>query len=347
MNNKEKFLWLSFGNSLIEHNIITREQSDYKYTYYLFDKIKIYSKKIHLSSNSKPIEYKYKVSVIVPVYNVEQYIERCLNSIINQSLKNIEIICINDGSTDSSLSKLEKYREIDNRIKIINQENQGLSAARNNGLKIANGEYVGYVDSDDWISSNFFELLYNNAKKYNADIACGEIKRINNDYLEKDFFVIKKKKISKKSRIKFNLCNIPKYNYVSNKIYRKDALISSRIEFPKGRNFEDIVWTPRVVNKLGALVTVPNAIYYYFVNNNSITEVFDDKSKKDFFYAVNDAVSYIVDNKIKCNMNSYTAKSRKKYVLLGITILDIKKWDSMTLYRFLGIPIFISYRINN
>ncbi|MEA4957107.1 Undecaprenyl-phosphate 4-deoxy-4-formamido-L-arabinose transferase [bioreactor metagenome] len=111
-----------------------------------------------------------KVSVIVPVYNVEKYLEECLDSIVNQSLKDIEIICVNDGSTDNSLNILEKYSKKDNRIKIITKENGGLGPARKNGLDCSSGEYIFFVDSDDWLSLDALENLYNNAKNNNSDI---------------------------------------------------------------------------------------------------------------------------------------------------------------------------------
>ena len=101
-----------------------------------------------------------KVSIIVPVYNVEKYLERCLDSLINQTLTNIEIVCINDGSTDNSGKILDDYAAKDNRIKVIHQNNAGQAVARNNGLKIANGNYINFVDSDDWVDLDFIEKLY-------------------------------------------------------------------------------------------------------------------------------------------------------------------------------------------
>ncbi|TDO72798.1 glycosyltransferase involved in cell wall biosynthesis [Flavobacterium chryseum] len=110
------------------------------------------------------------VSVIVPVYNAERYISETIESILNQSLSNIEIILVNDGSIDSSLIICEQYLQKDSRIKLVNQNNSGVSIARNNGLKIANGEYVFFMDSDDTIDSNFLNSSYNVAKKQNFDI---------------------------------------------------------------------------------------------------------------------------------------------------------------------------------
>ncbi|MCM1103727.1 MAG: glycosyltransferase [Clostridium sp.] len=115
-----------------------------------------------------------KVSVLIPVYNVENYIEQCLESVIAQTLKDIEIICVNDGSTDFSLDILKKYAVKDSRIKIINKENGGLPSARNAGLDAATGEYISFVDSDDYVQSNMMSVLYKNAKKTKAEIViCG------------------------------------------------------------------------------------------------------------------------------------------------------------------------------
>lgn len=113
-----------------------------------------------------------KVSIIVPVYNVENYLSRCLNSLINQTLKDIEIICVNDGSTDGSSAILEEFAQKDSRIRIVNKENGGLSSARNEGLKYVTSDYVGFVDSDDWIEPDTYESALSAVQKTNADIVC-------------------------------------------------------------------------------------------------------------------------------------------------------------------------------
>ena len=116
-----------------------------------------------------------KVSVIIPIYNTALYLSEALDSICNQTLKEIEIILVNDGSTDNSLNILKKYEP---NIILINQENLGQSIARNEGIEIAKGEYVAFVDSDDWVDLDFFEKLYNTAKNHNADIAVAGIIRL-------------------------------------------------------------------------------------------------------------------------------------------------------------------------
>ena len=158
-----------------------------------------------------------KVSIIVPVYNVEKYLSKCLDSIVNQTLKDIEIICINDGSVDNSQSVLEAYAKKDTRIKVINQENLGLSCARNKGIDIAQGEYIGFVDSDDWIDLEFYEELYNNAINTQSDIAASSIlrKRL---ITQKSRVLYKKSTIASDLQEKMDICKIPKCCYVWNKI---------------------------------------------------------------------------------------------------------------------------------
>ena len=111
-----------------------------------------------------------KVSVILPVYNVEKYLKQCMDSIVNQTLKDIEIICVDDGSTDASLSILKEYEKEDDRVKVICQQNAGAGAARNNGLSIATGEYLSFLDSDDFFSLDMLEKSYAEAKKEDADL---------------------------------------------------------------------------------------------------------------------------------------------------------------------------------
>src|SRR5690554_2285343 len=110
------------------------------------------------------------ISIIVPVYNVEQYIEKCMVSILSQTYRNIEIILIDDGSTDNSGNLCDTYSAIDPRVKVIHKKNGGISSARNSGLEVAMGEYIGFVDPDDWIETNMYESMYSNIKRNNSEI---------------------------------------------------------------------------------------------------------------------------------------------------------------------------------
>lgn len=119
-------------------------------------------------------ENQIKLTVIIPCYNVEKYLRQCLDSVINQTLKEIEIICVNDGSTDRTQKILEEYSKKDDRILVINKPNGGLSSARNAGMEKMQGEYIAFLDSDDWVDLEFYEKLYNAAKTNNADCAIGK-----------------------------------------------------------------------------------------------------------------------------------------------------------------------------
>ena len=125
-----------------------------------------------------------KISIIIPVYNVEKYLSICLDSILAQSFTDFEVICINDGSDDKSLEILNEYKNKDSRIRVISQENAGVSAARNRGLNVANGEYISFVDPDDWIEPDCYEIAYNKAVNTNADMLFFGAKYVTDEIVE-------------------------------------------------------------------------------------------------------------------------------------------------------------------
>ena len=142
------------------------------------------------------------ISVIVPVYNVEDYLDRCINSIINQTYKNLEIILVDDGSTDSSGRKCDDFALKDDRIKVLHKENGGVSSARNAGLDVATGDYIGFVDSDDTIESNMYELLFNNAIEYHTKVSSCQIRTKDIDGTESSIDITQSKLFSKYNREK-------------------------------------------------------------------------------------------------------------------------------------------------
>ena len=185
-----------------------------------------------------------KVSVILPVYNVGKYLRQSLDSLINQNLKDIEIICVNDGSTDDSYEILEEYREKDSRIKVIHKENKGTGAARNDGLRLATGECIGFVDPDDWVKPNMFERLYQEIKEKNLDI----VMCMPDGYDEKNainapfpYFVDANFEHIIDDRI-FNWRDLSPFQYpmcVWNKLYTKKLFDDNNIDFAEGLDFED------------------------------------------------------------------------------------------------------------
>ena len=266
-----------------------------------------------------------KVSVIVPVYNTSKFLEKCLNSLINQTLQDIEIICINDGSTDNSLEILEKISKSapPPKFRIITTTNQGLSCARNTGMSVAQGEYIGFVDSDDWVDLDFYEKLYTAAKKYNSDIAAAGIKRLR-PYKWKYHLKIEKEEYTENTDRKFLLCDVPDKCYVWNKIYKTSELKKYNIIFEPHVFFEDRCFTAELLVKLKGLVTVPNTYYNYWTNNKSTVKTKSPKKNTDSVYTYNKMIQYLKDNNIKFD--------QKKIKLFGLTVLKIKTFKDKKQY---------------
>ena len=269
--------------------------------------------------NNRPL-----VSVIVPVYNVEKYLSRCLDSLINQTLKNLEIICINDGSKDNSIKILEEYSQKDNRIIILNQDNAGLSAARNNGMNHAKGEYIGFVDSDDWVNLNFFEKLYNAAKKYGCDIAAADFIR-EHPKRKKKRLNITEEKVYQRPEEKYLICKTYREGCVWNKIYKTEFLKSINLNFVKGMYYEDRDFTARSLYFSDKLVTVPDTFYRYFVNPKSIVKKGLNKIQNEHYVLVRQQVlQFIIEHNINVPDGLYKAE-KYNFKIFGKTLFSIKE----------------------
>lgn len=213
-----------------------------------------------------------KLSVIIPVYNVEEYLEECLNSVCNQTLTDIEIICVNDGATDNSGEILHTFAKKDKRIQVIEQENAGLSAARNTGLKYATGEYITFLDSDDWISLDYYETLYKSAKENDADIAVGNVLNY-----------INAAKMSFSHAFKYSFTDtkhiITEYQdkqmllqscVVWHKLYKRSLIFDNRLQFYHGKMVEDFPFTFMAVALANKIVRCPFTFLYYRQRETSI-----------------------------------------------------------------------------
>lgn len=281
-----------------------------------------------------------KVSVIVPVYNVEKYLRECLDSLVKQTLKDIEIITVNDGSPDNSLQILEEYATRDNRIKIINQKNAGLSAARNNGVKAASGEFVAFVDSDDWVDLDFCEKLYDAAMCENADIAAGELICYENPQKNVKQICYKNKIVCKGLKEKYyKLLNGAAHCYVCNKIYRREVLVKSGIVFPEGKVYEDMHWSPKVIGELGKAVAIGSVAYYYRQNTSSITHLTPKNEKMTRDYR--EARAALVKFADMHNLSVPFSMWKKIYFrILGLPLMQLSYGDTGMRFYFMGICLF-------
>jgi glycosyltransferase involved in cell wall biosynthesis len=220
------------------------------------------------------------ITIIVPIYNTEKYLDRCITSIIDQSFRDLEILLVNDGSTDNSLNILYKYANKDERIKIINQKNKGLSAARNVGIRSAAGEYILHVDSDDYINFDMCEVMYNEARKYNADIVTSHVYF---DYPNKT--VIKRepyKKVCGFSDFLLTFATRRGINSVCNKLIRRNLYTLNNIEHYENISLgEDSSALLRLIVFASCIVTVDASFYHYDIKTSSMT---GNKNKKIMEY---------------------------------------------------------------
>ena len=209
------------------------------------------------------------VSIIVPVYNVEQYLEKCVNSIINQSYKNLEIILVDDGATDNSGKICDELAKLDNRIKVYHKKNGGLSDARNYGVERATGEYIGFVDSDDYIDPKMYEKLYEAIKKENVDVVECSFKIIYPGRV--DFFSTEKyyEILGKQEYLEEYLKMRRIFGSVWTKLIK--STIAKKIVFPKDKLYEDTYYAYDLINLANSFVLIDNPLYNYLMRENSIT----------------------------------------------------------------------------
>ncbi len=203
------------------------------------------------------------ISVIVPVYNMEKYLKRCVDSILQQEYRQLEIILVDDGSTDNSPAMCDAYASQDERIKVIHKENGGLSDARNAGLKVAKGSYIGFVDSDDWIEPGMYKSMYEAAKKYQVPLVVCRYAEVYQDRVVDgsghDMVVLSREEV-----LDIYICEHPQYkiyNSVWSKLFKREIIGDTR--FPKGRNSEDIVFTTKAFCKAERCVYIDEAYYNY------------------------------------------------------------------------------------
>ncbi|MBE5875471.1 MAG: glycosyltransferase [Lachnospiraceae bacterium] len=224
------------------------------------------------------------ISVIVPVYNMEKYLDRCMKSVLEQTYRNLEIILVDDGSTDASPQMCDEYAMKDNRVKVVHKQNGGLSDARNAGLTIATGTYIGYVDSDDWIESDMYECMYSACVENQAEVAVCRYASVYPDRTVKagtgNIYVFNKEELVDKYISDDDEIII--YNSVWSKLFHR-SIVEGEL-FPVGHNSEDIMYTTRSFCKAARGVYIDRCLYHYvqdregsIMNTNRTERMFRDE----------------------------------------------------------------------
>lgn len=263
------------------------------------------------------------ISIIIPVYKVEKYLEKCIQSVINQTYENLQIILVDDGSPDNCGKICDEYAKKDHRIEVIHKSNGGLSDARNKGLEIAKGEYIGFVDSDDYIEADMYEVLYNLLKQYNADVSIC------------NFYTVSQEKIAIKNAdngIKeYNRIEILKeilldnniQSYAWNKLYKKELF--DEIKYPVGKKYEDIGTTFYLLEKCNKVVVTGKPEYYYINRQDSIVNNVTETTITDYIELIMQRYDYIEEN-IK-ELSSYNKNYLKR--ILKTAEQDIKSLNKV------------------
>lgn len=209
------------------------------------------------------------ISVIVPIYNVEKYLDRCVDSIINQTYKNLEIVLVDDGSLDNCPKMCDDYAEKDSRIKVVHKENGGLSDARNAGMKVATGEYVSFIDSDDYVSLDFYETLLDTIVDNDSDIVeCGVVKFYEDNSFDKYSDDLKVTNYDTLDGLEGLINENPFKQHVWNKLYKSSIALD--IPYEVGKLNEDEFWTYQIFGKAKKVTRIYKTMYYYFQRGSSI-----------------------------------------------------------------------------
>ena len=209
------------------------------------------------------------ISVIVPVYKVEKYLNRCVDSILNQTYTNLEVILVDDGSPDSCPAICDEYAKKDKRVKVIHKANGGLSDARNKGLDIAEGKYIAFVDSDDWVEDNYVQNMYNAITDNNADMVICNYQKVDENNVVFEISTLDKAVYndSNKFDLLFGLNSLPTI-VAWNKLYAKHVFDS--IRYPYGKINEDEFVVYDVINLCHTIATIPDILHNYFIRQGSI-----------------------------------------------------------------------------
>lgn len=228
-----------------------------------------------------------KISIIVPVYNVAEYLGKCVESILNQTFVDFELILVNDGSKDKSGEICDEYAEKDSRVKVIHGKNAGLSVARNTGINAARGEYIGFVDSDDWIEPDMYEALYESCALSKSEISIIGMREVSEEG----------KTLIEYIPVHVNLREILKRAYAWNKLFKRELFVNNNLYFIEGKCYEDLELIPKLFITCNKVTNVNKVGYNYLKRRGSITS---DRNEKilDNLWAYTQIKKYLLDEKV-------------------------------------------------
>ena len=234
------------------------------------------------------------ISIIIPVYKVEKYLKKCIESVLNQTYTNLQIILVDDGSPDNCGKICDEYAKKDSRIEVIHKANGGLSDARNVGISKAKGRYIGFVDSDDYIKENMYEILLNLIKKYDADVSICNLYDVidGNEYIRNKENGIRE--YSRLDILKEVLLDKNIQSYAWNKLYKKELF--DEVKYPIGKKYEDIGTTFYIFEKCNKIVVTSEPEYYYLKRSDSLVNNVTESTVFDYMELILQRYLYINDN---------------------------------------------------
>lgn len=292
-------------------------------------------------------ENNIKVSVILPVYNVDQYLRECLDSVVNQTLNDIEIICINDGSTDNSLDILNEYADKDSRFIVLSQENQGQGVARNKGVELAKGKYIQFVDPDDWIEPNMLETLYNFAEEHNSQVVkfnYSEYNDYSGKYKQNNFVKVIKDEYN------YDLNKFPYYTWrhlkkgcLSNldlhvwaHFYQTEFIKINKIQFAPSKHGEDHLFADGAIVLANKIDYLNKYLYFYRIRTGSSVRI-----KSDINFCVFDNINllkeFLIKNKLFDELQDEWISYAKKVITWHYGQIpddSIKRFEDMCLQYY-------------
>lgn len=266
------------------------------------------------------------VSIVIPIYNSQNYLRKCLTSICNQSLSDIEIICVNDGSTDDSLRILEEYAVKDSRIRIINKDNGGLVSARKTGVAIAQGQYVGYVDSDDWIEPNMYEILYIQATETNADlVTCGYYLEGNYttehlDTVEEGFYEGKLlTKLRNNTIYKLDKQETGLRGGLWCKLFKREIIQSAQMKIPNEISMaEDKMCLLTAILECTSVYVLKRPLYHWVIHSTSMSH--ENKANTSYLMKINEVYKYLTSLYSHLNFTDTMRNQAEIYIVELLTL---------------------------